>query len=198
MTDQEHDNDEDDAMNCGLGVAERDLLLRGLHGLPDAPPPREVWQRIAEQADAEGLFATRREAAQRRRWYLGAGLAAAVVLAVLRLPGISGTGPGDDSFPTEPAFVQTGEPADLAALMVQSQVLERDLQALPAKPSMMRAGTAATIGDLEDRIAAIDHVLSDTAVNLSEEQQQLYWRERVRLMESLVQLRYAQARRSSL
>lgn len=192
---QDNDNGEGDEMASGLGLAERDLLLERLRATPDAPPPRAVWERIAEQAGAEGLFAEQR-ATPSRAWFAGAGLAAALAIAVLYLPQPPES--VDDAFPTEPAYVDATDGQNLAALMVQSQVLERNLQALPAKPSLMRAGTAATISDLEDRIAAIDHVLNAPDAGLSEEDTRLYWRERVRLMESLVQLRYAQARRSSL
>jgi hypothetical protein len=62
---------------------------------------------------------------------------------------------------------------------------------------MMRASTAATISNLEDRIAAIDYRLNHPGIRMSPGQKQLYWRERVRLMDSLVKLRYAQAQRAS-
>jgi hypothetical protein len=47
---------EDKEMICGLTVAERDVLLQGLDDLPDTMPPRIVWDRIREQAEAEGLL----------------------------------------------------------------------------------------------------------------------------------------------
>jgi len=81
--------------------------------------------------------------------------------------------------------------------MVQSQGLEHELRAITYQPRMMRASTAATISNLEDRIAAIDYQLTHPTVRMSATQKRLYWRERVRLMESLVTLRYAQAQRSS-
>ena len=61
----------------------------------------------------------------------------------------------------------------------------------------MRASTTATISDLEDRIAAIDYQLNDPAVQMSDGDRELFWRERVRLMKSLLQLRYAQAQRTA-
>ena len=39
--------------------------------------------------------------------------------------------------------------------------------------------------------------LNDPAVQMTQEETELFWRERVRLMNSLVQLRYAQAQRTS-
>ena len=48
----------DKEMICGLTADERDLLQQELMGLPDVVPPRAVWQRIREQAEAEGLINT--------------------------------------------------------------------------------------------------------------------------------------------
>ena len=72
----------DEEMICGLTADERDTLRSGLRGLPDTMPPRAVWHRIREQAEAEGLIA---KPALRRQttWYLGGSLAAAIVLAVV-------------------------------------------------------------------------------------------------------------------
>lgn len=193
----ERNDEQDRAMNSGLAVAERDWLLGELHALPDTPPPREVWQRIAAQAAAEGLLHPPQRPS-RRRWLLGAGLAAAVLLAALRLPTLMPGDVDDGAFPTEPAYVENQTKAALAALMVRSQILESNLRALPAKPSVMRMGTAATIDELEGRIAVIDRALNEPATGQSTEQTEQYWRERVRLMDSLLQLRYAQARRSSM
>ena len=81
MTDKEL---QDDEMSCGLSVAERDLLQAGLGELGDTVPPRAVWQRIEAQAQAEGLF--KRRLAESTKWFAGAGIAAAVVLAVLNVP----------------------------------------------------------------------------------------------------------------
>ncbi|MCH7898999.1 MAG: hypothetical protein IIC62_06610, partial [Proteobacteria bacterium] len=50
---------------------------------------------------------------------------------------------------------------------------------------------------LEDRIAAIDYQLSETASKMSQQDQEIFWRERIRLMKSLVQMRYAQAQRTA-
>ncbi len=98
-----------------------------------------------------------------------------------------------DSLPTNAQEVDV-----LQALMVESRQLESDLRAIPAEPRVMRAGTAATIAEIEDRIAAIDYQLSDPEVSLSPEEEKIFWRERVRLMKSLVGLRYAQAQRNAL
>ena len=192
MTDKQEEE-----MNCGLSVAERDLLQTKLGELVDTVPPRAVWQRIEAQAQAEGLF--RRRVGDGMQWFAGAGIAAAVVLAVLNLPMMTPVvdDGSDVAYSTPPPSVANTTPANLNALMVQSQQIERDLRALPGQPSLMRAGTAATIADLEDRIASIDYWLNHPQVRMSDEQVEVYWRERVRLMNSLLNLRRAQAQRTA-
>ncbi|HSD70182.1 MAG TPA: hypothetical protein VLB07_11555 [Woeseiaceae bacterium] len=194
---------QDDPMICGLNMAHRDLLQRKLRELPDTPPPRAVWQRIEAQARAEGLFAARR-LGQPMKWLAGAAIAAAVALFALRLPLAPEAEVPGNVFSTEPPYQEaTGESASVNqlravnALMVRSRELESDLRALPEQPQLVQAGTAATILDLEDRIAAIDLILNDSGGHLTAAQSEAYWRERVRLMNSLVRLRYAQAQRSS-
>ena len=197
-------NDADSDMNCGLTIDERDWLRDELGELPDTMPPRVVWERIEKQARAEGLL-RRPIFDARARWLAGSGIAAAVVLAVLNLPIGELTGEStmaEDAAPlrTVPAYdpESAGVRYDsINALMVQSQLLERDLRRLPGQPEIGRAETVATIDELQSRIAAIDYRLNDPESRLSPEQQEIYWRERVRLMDSLFRLRYAQAQRLS-
>ncbi len=159
-------------------------------------PPRAVWRRIREQAEAEGLIRSS-TFGTRRQWFAGLGAAAAVVLAAVLLPGIV-TPPASD-FPVVPQNLPSNTIAlsTLQTLMVQSRQLEDNLRALPQQPRVMRASTVATISDLEDRIAAIDYQLNDPAVRMTPEDRELFWRERVRLMKSLLALRYAQAQRAA-
>jgi hypothetical protein len=188
----------DEEMICGLTLDERDILLRGLDELPDTMPPRIVWNRIREQAEAEGLIRT--TVAQRpSTWFGGFAIAATVVMAVILVPRLTLTPELSPSM-TEPQLTTDEKPLDvtaLQALMVQSQQLESDLRALPDEPKVMRASTVASIADIENTIASIDFQLSDPAVQMTPEVRELFWRERVRLMKSLVQLRYAQAQRTS-
>lgn len=192
MTDREND----DEMICGLTADERDALRAGLHQLPQTGPPRIVWDRILDQAEAEGLI-RRRGPQHLSGWLGGAGLAATVALAVLILPRIDES-PVESR--TEPLVTEQTNQVPLTALqalMVQSSQLESDLRSLPDEPHVVRAGTVATLSEIEDRIAAIDFQLNNTAQPLTADEQELFWRERVRLMKSLVQLRYAQAQRTS-
>ena len=189
-------NDKDDDMIYGLTADERDRLQSGLASLPETMPPRAVWERIREQGEAEGLL---KKPVATHSWYLPSGLAAAIVTAVILFAWSPGQTPIQnavtvpDSLPTNQQEVDV-----LQALMVESRQLESDLRSIPAEPRVMRAGTAATIAEIRDRIAAIDYQLSDPDVTLSPEEEKIFWRERVRLMKSLVGLRYAQAQRNAL
>lgn len=189
---------EEDEMICALTADERDLLRRRLRELPDTMPPRAVWHRIREQAEAEGLIG--RPASRRpTTWYLGGGIAAALLVALLVVPRTAEQPPTDD-FSATPSLQDSNPDLQLTALqalMVESRQLEADLRQAPAEPRVVRAGTAAMIAELEDRIAAIDYQLSDPEIELSPEDEEIFWRERVRLMKSLVRLRYAQAQRTA-
>lgn len=191
----ESDELKDEKMNIGLSVSQRDVLQTRLRELEDTTPPREVWQRIEAQARAEGLFQGRYF--ETAKWLSGAGIAAAVVLAVLNVQVTPELDGGNQEFSDTPSIadIDNSGPTNLNALMVQSQQIERDLRALPGQPRMVRASTAATIAELEDRIAAIDYRLNHPAYRLTRVEAEIYWRERVRLMNSLLNLRRAQAQR---
>ena len=131
----------------------------------------------------------------------GAGLAAAVVLAVLNVPIAPVTDSGEQAGVTVPDYSEVAANNDdlrgLNTLMVESQQIERNLRALPAQPSLVRASTAVTISELQDQVAGIDYLLNHPDLRLSPEQEEIYWRERVRLMNSLLRLRTAQVQRMS-
>ncbi len=187
----------DKEMICGLTADEHQVLRRELRALPDTMPPRAVWQRIREQAEAEGLIGNR----PLRRpisWRGGLALAATVVLAAVLVPVMMNS--EDTGFPTEPtnvALTNDTQVTALHALMVESRQLESNLRSLPNQPRVMQAGTAATISDIEDRVAAIDFQLNDPDIQMTSEEEEIFWRERVRLMKLLVRLRYAQAQRTA-
>jgi len=195
-------DEKDEEMSYELTMDERHVLRDSLAALPETMPPRAVWRRIREQAEAEGLMSNPRSR-QPSTWYMGGGLAAAAMLVIVILPGrfeaTDSVTEGTD-FPVVPQ-VQTSPPTievnSLQALMVESRQLESDLRSLPNEPRVVRAGTQATIVELEDRIAAIDYQLSESASQMSPQDQEIFWRERVRLMNSLVRLRYAQAQRTA-
>ncbi len=179
-------------------------LAGALRRLPQYPPPGGAWPAIRQRAEREGLVKPprRRRLARDLEWLAVGAVAATVVVgvmmtALLDLP-FSGTSPGGDPVPADEAgFAATPaeNEASLGSLMARSRLLEQALRAAPETPRVMRASTAGTIATLEDRIAMIDQQLSFPQRPLTEAESTALWRERVRLMDSLVQLRYAQARR---
>ena len=191
-------DDKEEEMICGLTADEQLVLRRELGMLPDTMPPRAVWHRIREQAEAEGLI---KQDYLRKpiSWYSGVGLAAAIVLAAVLVP-IMMNNPSAPPAVTEPqnSQVTNSIPVNaLQALMVESRQLESDLRALPNEPRVMQAGTVTTISDIKDRVAAIDYQLNDPDIQMTSDETEIFWRERVRLMKLLVRLRYAQAQRTA-
>ena len=163
-------------MNSGLNPEEQALLKSRLSELEDTVPPRAVWEKIERQAEAEGLF--RPGTIERSKWLAGGALAAMVVMAVFLVPREAVIDAGPENLQTVPDFAaehgRESRPAlnTLNALMVQSQQIENDLRALPGAPSLVRAGTAATIAEIEGHIAAIDFTLNHPDLDLSPEQDQ--------------------------
>jgi len=185
----------DEEMICGLTADERDLLQLELKALPEVMPPRAVWHRIREQAEVEGLV-KQRPLRRPMTWHGGLGLAAAVALAAVLVPVISNTPePGSVTVPPATDAANLVQVNALQALLVESRQLDSTLRSLPAEPRVRQAGTVATISEIEDRISAIDYQLNDPAIQMSAEEVEIFWRERVRLMKLLVGLRYAQAQR---
>lgn len=181
------------------GMRSNGDLAEALRRLPQHAPPRGAWREIRDRAESEGLVSPPRRRRMRRdlEWLAAGAVAATVVFALLDLP-LSGTAPGDDAAPADEAgFAATPaeNDASLGSLMARSRLLEEALRAAPETPRVMRASTASTIATLEDRIAMIDQQLSFPERPLNEAEARALWRERVQLMDSLVQLRYAQARR---
>jgi hypothetical protein len=185
----------EEEMICALTADEHVALQKGLRELPLTMPPRDVWLRIKEQAEAEGLL-VQRAARKHNKWYAGVGLAAAALMAAVMMPGSQLETTSTTVVPQE--LPTNTIPLDnLGVLQAYSRKLESDLRALPAEPRVARAGTVATMSEIEDRIAAIDYQLNDTSMDMTEGDREIFWRERVRLMKLLLQLRYAQAQRAA-
>lgn len=146
--------------------------------LPGFEPPPDGWQAVQR---------ARRERLSRasRRWplALAAGVFAAAAALAWQLWSPQGELKPDVG----------GLPFVLASVEVRAENarLEWLLATLPEQRAM-RGSTAYTVAELEDKLAEVDDHLSRVALepNAPERAERL-WQERVSLMNSLVQVRYA-------
>jgi|GEM_PF-2589289 len=86
----------------------------------------------------------------------------------------------------------------LRHLRARSQALEAVLDALPERPAVARADTSMPLDSLEFQVQWLDHQLSVAGSQLPAPQAEALWRDRVEVMNSLVQLRYVEAQWSVL
>jgi hypothetical protein len=92
--------------------------------------------------------------------------------------------------PAPEAAVRVAVAADMRA---ENERLEQILAALPERHAL-RGSTAFTVAELEDRLALVDDRLSRIVLEPNApERAEMLWRERVGVMNSLVQVRYADA-----
>jgi len=154
--------------------------------------------RLATLADFEppaagfaGVLAARRARESRHSLRWPAGLAAVVLMAA------AGLGWWLQS--TERELALASIPADRGVVLASDGIraenarLEWLLATLPERHAM-RGSTAFTVAEIEDRLALLDDRLSHVTLepNAPERAERL-WQERVDLMNSLVQVRYADA-----
>ena len=194
---------------CQAELGRLRIVQVGLQSLPDIPAPEGGWQAISRARASSRSSAPLAFTGWFWAGSLAAGLAVAVVLFGLlnQVPRGSESGIGSAMSGTTPVLVSRsgaetaasqGKSDDMAQLMARSQQLEQVLRAMPEGPQVVSADTAGTISVLEDRVAMIDYRLSmGEQPELSSAQLQRLWQERVDVMNSLVQVRYAQAQRAS-
>jgi hypothetical protein len=152
---------------------------RRLDTLADFEAPPGGWQAVLAAREA-------REARLDRRWPLA--IAAAVLVATAGLAFWLQS--------AQRALIAGAAPVPVVAAAgarAESERLERILAQLPERRSM-RGSTAFTVAELEDRLAMLDDRLSRVTLepNAPERSERL-WRERVDVLYSLVQVRYADA-----
>jgi hypothetical protein len=81
----------------------------------------------------------------------------------------------------------------LQARAARAQAIESWLASLPQEPIVMRVGTRADVAGLEDRIAQVDDLLTSARVEKTQpDRLEALQQERVRLVGSLAQVRYAE------
>ena len=161
-------------------------IRTGLRALPPVAAPAPSWNKVAAELDAPRL--------RRGHWV---GLAAAIAVAgVITWAAVPRTQQGTGSEMPAVAAVEP-QSVDLDTLVAESRQLEQLLRTLDRQsPHTMSASTAGTIAGLEDGIALIDYGLTYDQ-QMSGEASQRLWRQRVDLMNSLVQVRGAQLQRVS-
>ncbi len=178
-------------------------VQKALKRLPELQPPPRVWAHIRAEVER----ADSRKSGSLWRWSLGSAIAAgAAVLAftlVSRPPGIPAQtelgpvatvpeGVSGDGLDTGPA-----EEPLYASLAAESAQLERALNSIEYQPKLMYADTASAVVLLEDRIGYVDAQLTYAAAHrLDSQQTETLWRERVDLMNTLVNVRYAQVQQA--
>ncbi|MBT8143930.1 MAG: hypothetical protein KJO55_04465 [Gammaproteobacteria bacterium] len=173
-----------DCTQCKASLEQSRALQRQLQQLPAVSAPANGWEGIAARLDDDA------GALRTRRWL---GLAAGVIAAFAVLVVINGARqPAQPVVEVpdavaSPATATDAEPVE--RLVARSQQLEQLLRQLDeASPRLMTASTANTIASLQDNIAMIDYGLT-AAPDLSRDDSQQLWRQRIELMNTLVQVR---------
>lgn len=160
---------------CGTCRGEMDALYQRvaqLKALPALRPPRDRWQGVRDVIVAE-------RSRQRRRW-MRAGLALAAALAGLMV--------------VRPMMQHPALADELAQAKLHSAQLEDSLQLYDADGRVMSGVEADLTARLEDQIAALDGQLAQAGERAAREAQLVdLWRQRVDLMQQLVQVRVTRA-----
>lgn len=178
---------------CSRDLQGLERMRARLRALPELDPPRDLWTTIPLAAAA----APARPGHTPWYWPVGVGVAAACAMAVALVLNVGrqadeGPAPGTttDLIAATPAPMSSVNGTTTADLLETSRQLEAALRVMPAAPQVTRASTALTIADLQDRIYQVDSMLNDPGLDPVREQD--LWRQRVRLMDTLMQVRYAQ------
>ena len=179
--------------DCSRALAQLNALQEQLRRLPAFEAPERAWAGIRRRLE-------RAPQRQRNPWPM-VGLAASIMVTVLVLP-LLHREPGmsvGHAIPGEGQNPAGAGQDSLGALVMRSQRLEAVLQVLPRRPVAERAGTSATIDELQNRIQMLDLQLSAAGRGdaqqpaAAHEDARRLWSARVELMNSLVHVRYAEA-----
>lgn len=160
---------------CATCRGEMDALYQRvaqLKALPALRPPRDRWAAVRDTIVVERT--------QRRRRWMRAGLALAAALAGVMVVG--------------PTIGRPGYAEKLADAKRQSAQLEDSLQLYDLDGRVMSGTQAELTARLEDQIAALDGRLAQVNEQAAREAQLVdLWRQRVDLMQQLVQVRVTRA-----
>jgi hypothetical protein len=177
---------------------QKEAVVRRLRQLPDEMRPPYNWQefqrRSRQRTTAARGGAARSQLARgsetldgrTRRYAAIAAVLVAVAAGIAVWNHIA-------EFEPDPARVAANGDPDLQLSAARSTAIEGWLASLPREPAVVHVGTRAAVAGLEDRIAQVDDLL--TAVRLDRAQPDrlaALQQERVRLVGSLAQVRYAE------
>jgi hypothetical protein len=178
----------DGCAECAAGLALTASLREQLRALPTAADlGGDGW--AAVQSRLAASRARNRPMARIAPLAAAASIAALGLFATLRWAeapaptSVAGTPPIDH------------EIESLDELRARSQALEAVLAALPQRPAVERAETSVPIESLEAQVQWLDHQLSFAGADGRAPEAEQLWRDRVEVMNSLVQLRYVEAQR---
>ena len=161
--------------DCGACRNEMDALYQRvaqLKALPALQPPRDRWHLVRDAITAERT--------QRRRRWLRAGLALAATVTALMV--------------VQPMIERPAYAEKLADAKRQSAQLEDSLQLYDPEGRVMSGTEAELTARLEDQIALLDGQLAQVSDQAAREAQLVdLWRQRVDLMQQLVQVRVTRA-----
>jgi hypothetical protein len=177
------------ALQDAIGVGER------LRALPVAAAAPHGWEAVRQKMAGRAAAAERRAVASR---IVAAASVAVIAIALWWRAADDFAAPAAVAGLQAPLAVEEALAMDrVAQLQTQSHALEDLLSAFGDAPAVERAGTAVPIDTLEAQVQWIDHQLS-AGDGLEARVAERLWRERVDLMNSLVQLRYADAQRIAM
>lgn len=161
---------------CAECQAERERLYQRvarLKALPALRPPRDRWHAIRDAVVAE-------RSRKRRRWMRG-GLAVAAAVAGLMI--------------VRPMLQQPVRADELAQAKQQSAQLETTLRDYDSDSRVMSGREADLTAQLEDQIAVLDGQLSQLGDSARADARLVnLWRQRVDLMQQLMQVHVTRAK----
>jgi hypothetical protein len=112
--------------------------------------------------------------------------------------GTDGGASGDGEVPTNGTVGEEGlsrgaATGESAITANRSRAIESWLATLPHEPAVVRVGTRAAVAGLEDRIAQVDDLMTSVRIDgLRPDRLAALQQERLRLVGSLAQVRYAE------
>ena len=180
---------------CAQVKAGLETMRRRFAALSAVNAPADGWTRVRARIDV-----AQRPAVPRRGGSMVAIAASCAMLGVLAGMLLREGGRGAPELTAQPAAGVLPQTLDsIEELRDRSRVLEEVLAALPARPAVERAGTAVPIDALQAQVQWVDHQLSVSgAAHAAPDLRERLWRERVEIMNTLVQLRYVEAQRVAL